>query len=159
MAGCGSGCGGEGELRFALRLGGAGSGRGCGDWIFLLWCRRGGWSCGDGCGWRLVGSELAAESGANVFESPGTVEAIADDLAVGSGEGGGGDAAERTALGEGLEEDGGEILDVALLEGAAFVAFGGFTDAVAAKLDVVGDGEDVAGLDVFVDEAVGVEDF
>ena len=118
-----------------------------------------GWCCGDGCGWRLVGAELAAEGGADVVETPSAVEAVADDLAVGSGEGGGGKAMERIALGEGLEEDGGEIVDVALLEGAAFVAFGGFADAVAAELDVVVDGEDIAGFDVLVDEAVGVEDF
>jgi hypothetical protein len=102
---------------------------------------------------------LTAEGGADVFEGPGTIEAVADDLGVRSGEGGVGNAAEGGALGEALEEDGGEVVDVALLEGTAFVAFGSFADAVAAELDVVVNGEDVARLDVLVDEAVGMEDF
>ena len=148
---------GERELRFRLRRGVAGSGRGGGVWSFLLGrgcCWR---SCGHG--WRLVGPELAAEGGADVVEFPGAVDSVADDLGVGRGEGGIGNTVEGFALGEALEEDGGEIADVALLGGAAFVALGGFADAVAAELDVVVDGEDIAGLDVLVNEAVGVEDF
>jgi hypothetical protein len=104
----------------------------------------------------LIGAELAAEGGADVFEVPGAVETVADDLGVGSGEGGVWDAAEGVALGDGLEEDGGEVVDVTLLEGAAVIAFGGFADAVAAKLDDAVDGEDIARLDVLVNEAVGV---
>jgi len=147
---------GEGELRFGARLGI----RGSRVWSFLVGCGCGWWSCGRGCrGCGLIGAKLAAEGGADVIESPGAVEAVADDLSVGSGEGGGGKAVERVALGDALEENGGEIVDIALLEGAAFVALGGFADAVAAQLDGAVDGEDIAWLDVLVNEAVGVEDF
>lgn len=126
---------------------------------FWCGCRGLFWSGEQRCGGGgLVGAELAAEGGADVFEVPGTVESVADDLAVGSGEGGFGEAGEGVALGEGLEEDGGEVVDVALLEGSAVVAFRGLADAVAAEFDDAVDGEDVARLDVLVDEAVDVED-
>lgn len=107
----------------------------------------------------MVGAELAAEGGADVVEAPGAADAVADDLGEGGGEGGVGEVVEGVALGEALEEDGGEGADVALLGDAAFVGLGGFADAVAAEFDGGADGEDVAGLDVLVDEAVGVEDF
>jgi hypothetical protein len=64
---------------------------------------------------------------------------------------------EDGVLGEALEEDDGEVVDVAGLEGGGFGLLGGFADAVAAELDGVSGGEDVGGLDVLVDDVGGVE--
>jgi hypothetical protein len=86
------------------------------------------------------------------------VDAIGDDVAKGCGrrrDGG------RIPLeGEGLEKKDGEVVDVAGAGAIAFVgvfSVRGFADAVAAELDGLADGEDMHGLDVFVDEAEGVE--
>ena len=63
-----------------------------------------------------------------------------------------------------MEEDDGEVVDVAVFEDLAVLVGvvggrGDFADAVAAEFDDFADGEDVGGLDVLVDEVAGVEGF
>ncbi len=62
-------------------------------------------------------------------------------------------------LGECLEKDDGEVVDVAGLEdrGLCWPSGGDFADAVAAELDDLACGEDVGWFDVLVDEVAAVQ--
>jgi len=60
-------------------------------------------------------------------------------------------------VGKRLEEHGCEIVHVALLRGAALLTLRRFADAVAAQFDHVAHGKDIARLNVFVNEAMGVQ--
>ena len=102
------------------------------------------------------------EGGGDLGEAPDSADAVADDVVEGRGQrfsGGHG-----ALLGEALEEDEGEVVDVSGFEDLSVLlgvvgGGGDFADAVAAEFDDFAGGEDVGGFDVLVDEVAGVEGF
>ena len=100
--------------------------------------------------------------GGELVQGSGAVEGAGDEAVERCGEivvGGGPVGFE----GEAAEEEGAEVVDVFAAEvgaggfGGEFSVGEAFTDAVGAEFYGFADGEDVAGLDVFVDEIAGVE--
>ena len=144
---CGNGFGdcfgGGGKLR--TRIGDQGR-----TWTF---CRRCRWGDGPEC-W--------IEGCGDLGEVPDSCGAVADDVMEGRGQRR--SSRHGALLGQALEEDEGEVVDVAGLEGFCVLLWivgcgGDFADAVAAEFDDFASGKDVGGLDVLVDEVAGVEGF
>jgi hypothetical protein len=98
------------------------------------------------------------ECGGHLGETPGSGDAVVDDLAEGRRQRRAGGADCWIALlGQALQEEGCEILHVTGAQSGALRPLGSFADAVAAEFDDFADGEDVRGLDVLVEIALGVQ--